>query len=217
MAKYKRADQVESMAKAVMEEHYPILDQRGPRFEYVMTKPNSASGSVPDWKIRKITGIHAYVALSVKPEEFGYHVEPFVVIEVSESYWSLLREVERREAFLDHVLGHFWYDYEKGAWSVEGPEFGEFAEVLKRRGFWRPDHRLRRFARTMSEQLSLLDDEALEADVVGHEVVEEEGEEGEAPQESFDVSITHSGRTAHTNTETLRKMAAGEMPMGARS
>lgn len=202
MAEYKLAPEVQAVALKVMEVHHPTLEQRGPRIEYVFTKPSSSSGRVPDWKIRKIGGIHAYCALPTKPDDFGFPAAAFIVLEVSTGWWEQL-DAEREEAFLDHVLSHLSYDYEKGAWSIAGPEFGEFPNVMKRRGFWRPDNRLKRFARTMGEQLSLLDQEA-----DGDGVEEEAGEE-EASGENLQVSITHKGRTVETDTDTMRQVAAG--------
>ncbi len=205
MAEYKRAPEVERIALEVMEKHHSTLEQRGPRIEYVFTKSSSSSGSVSDWKLRRITGIHAYCALPTKPDNFGFPPSPFLVLEVSTMWWALLDgDGGRKEAFLDHVLEHLTYDYEKGAWPIEKPEFGEFPNVLKRRGFWRPDNRLKRFAKTMGEQLSLLDEEP-------EEDQEDEGEdagEEDGSGEAFDVSITHGGRTVETNTETLRKTGA---------
>lgn len=200
MAEYRTAPEIEEVAYEVMGEHHALLDQRGPHVEWVMTKPSTPSGSVPDWKIRKITGIHAYLAGEDKPEEFGGfpQTSPFIVVEVSGRWWGRLSE-EQRPGFCDHVLSHLSYDYEKDQWTIEGPEFGEFSEVLERHGFWRPDKRLQRFAETVSEQLSLLPDESeLEDD----------------DQEVLDVSITHNGRTVHTDTDTMRKIAEGDFVDG---
>lgn len=210
MADYKSARDVEYVAEKVMEEHYPILEQRGPRIEYVFTRPSSPSGSVLDWKIRRIGGIQAYCALRTKPDDFGFPAEPFLVLEVSTKWWALL-DGEREEAFLDHVLAHLKFDYEKNAWSIEKPEFGEFPHVLKRRGFWRPDKRLKRFARFVNEQLSLFD-----GDDEGDEEDGEEPDREEAEGENVRVSITHGGRTVETDTDTLGRVAAGETA-GARS
>lgn len=206
MAEYRSAAEVERIADKVMGEHHALLDQRGPLIEWVMTKPSTPAGSVPDWKMRKITGIHAYLALDEKPDEFGGfpHAESFIVVEVSERWWNRLSE-EQRPGFCDHVLSHLRYDYEKQAWTIEGPEFGEFSEVLERQGFWRPDKRLQRFAETVSEQLSLLPEEP-----------QPEDEDGLAPlaSENLSVSITHGGRTVETDTDTMRKLAEGDFVEG---
>lgn len=206
MAEYRSAAEVEGVADKVMGEHHALLDQRTQRgIEWVMTKPSTPSGTLPDWKMRKITGIHAYLTLDEKPDEFGGfpHAESFIVVEVSERYWNRLSE-EQRPGFCDHVLSHLRYDYEKQAWTIEGPEFGEFPEVLERHGFWRPDKRLQRFAETVSEQLSLLPEEP------EHGEADNEGSGGE----NLSVSITHGGRTVETDTDTMGKLAEGDFAEG---
>lgn len=198
MTEYRKANEVETVAQEVMSENHALLDQRGPHTEWIMVKPSTPAATVPDWKMRKIQGVNAYLALPEKPARFGEdpYPTPFIAVEVSERYWERLDE-DQREGFLDHILSWLRYDYEKGKWSIEGPEFGEFSEVLERRGFWRPDQRLQRFAETVSEQLSLLPE------------VEEEPDED---HENLDVSITHNGRTVHTNTDTTRKIGERSLP-----
>lgn len=177
---HRTAKEIEAVAREVMAEHHALLDQRGPRVEWVMTKPEKDSQSAPDFKIRQVKGIHAYLALDEreKPDDWGFEngnpVRSFVAVEVSEWFWQVLDEGQR-EALCDHVCAHLQYDYEKGTWRVEGPEFGEFEEVLERRGFWRPDRRLRRWAEGVSEQLSLLD----ESFVGGEASLTEHGPNGE--------------------------------------
>lgn len=177
---FRKATEVETVAREVMSENHALLDQRGPHVEWIMMKPSTPAASVPDWKMRKIQGANAYLALTEKPVRFGEdpYPTPFIAVEVSERYWERLDE-DQREGFLGHVLSWLSYDYEKGKWTIEGPEFGEFSEVLGRRGFWRPGHRFQRFAETVSEQLSLLPETSPEMD-------EEPDEE---PDENLDIAL----------------------------
>ena len=197
---HRKANEVAAVARGVMAEHHPLLDQRGPRIEWVFTRPESPSGKCPDFKIRKVSGLGAYLALSEseKPDRWGFPVSPFVAVEVSERFWGYLDEAQR-EAMCDHLLAHLTFDHDKGAWTVEGPEFGEFEGVLARRGFWRPDRRLRRFADRVAEQLSFADAEE-SAETPGEEVGDDE---------DLDVSITFGDKTVQTSTDRMRRLSEG--------
>lgn len=198
---YRKAVELEPVAWGVMEEHHVLLYQRGPHVEWIMVKPSTPAASAPDWKMKRVTGVNAYLALPSedRPRHFGEdpYPEPFIAVEVSASYWERLDQ-DQQEGFLDHVLSWLRYDYEKGKWTIEGPEFGEFSEVLERHGFWRPDKRLQHFAETVSGQLSLLP-EGVSPDAF-------DDTEDDQDQEVLDVAITHDGKTVHTNTDAMRKL-----------
>lgn len=165
MTDYRLAPEVREVAERLIEAYHEELESSAPRIEYLMTRPSGAgkSGSVPNWKMRKIAGVHAFLATAPErvPERFGTPAIAFFVVEVSSSWWVLLTP-EQQQGFVDHVLSHLVYDHEKGDWSIRPPEFGEFSEVLERHGFWRPGDAFKEFAGTVSEQLSLLPGEAEE-------------------------------------------------------
>lgn len=158
---YRRAPEIEEVARELIEEHHEVLRDHEPRIEYVMVR---ASGKTdpPNWRMRKVAGVQAFLA-SGRSEEWGSAVEPIVVVEVAWWWWAILDE-EQRAGFVDHCLHHLRCDFEKGTWSIEGPEFGEFRTVLERHGFWRPGKAFQKFAATVSEQLSLLPPEESEPD-----------------------------------------------------
>jgi hypothetical protein len=205
---YRASVEVERTAREIMEKHHELLDRKGPRIVYLLTKPSKLGGKEPRWKLRRVTGLNAFLSAGVDglPDRFLHTEQSLVVLEVSQFFWNTLDEDQRR-GFLDHALSHL--DYDKDAWSIEGPEFGEFPGVLERHGDWRPEDSFKKFATRLSMQPSLL---------LGLE--DEEGEEGEEAgeaadgQEVLDVSITHKGRTVHTDTETMRKLAEGDFVAG---
>lgn len=203
MADYRSAPEIHRVAREVIEEHHPVLAQRGPIIEWIMTRPSSASGKVPDFKIRKVTGVNAFLA-GPKSDSFVYQAEPFIAVEVSVSFWNSLEDPGGENGFCDHVVSHLAYDYEKGTWSVEGPQFGEFVGVLDRHGFWRPGADYRTFAETVSEQLSLLAE-------TPSDIPSEADTDKVAEQESnnFDMSISYHGNTVQTNAGTLHTLANG--------
>lgn len=189
MADYRRTLKVRDIAEGVIEEHHELLSKRGPRMEWVLTRPSTPSARVPDFKIRKVTGVNAFLAAGMS-DSFVFQSDPFIAVEVSESFWAMLEKRGGEQGFVDHVLSHLVYDFEKETWSIEGPQFGEFKPVLQRHGFWRPGKEYKQFAEVVSEQLSLLPEDDEDAD--------------EAP-ENLEVSITHDGQTVHTDTYIMRK------------
>jgi hypothetical protein len=134
---YRTAPEVKAMAEDLIWEHHEDLQDEGPRIEYVMFKAGAKPGGRM-FRVRKITGIHAFLASGAAqlPDRFGeaFQAQPFVVIEISDFWWNAL-DPDQRKGMVDHVLSHLVYDDEKGAWRIEPPEFGEFPEVFERHGF----------------------------------------------------------------------------------
>jgi len=58
---------------------------------------------------------------------------------VDQGYW--LDYPDRREPLLYHELLKFWYDEEKGAFSLRKPHIAEFPEVVQQYGDWTGDFR----------------------------------------------------------------------------
>ncbi len=200
---YRSAPEIEEVAEGIIEQCHEHLEYAG--IEYVMTDKESRSkGRAVYGRVRLISGLNAFLA-GIKPAQYGSGL-PFFVIEVAQPWWQVLRGEGQREGLVDHLLSHCRRDEETEAWMVVPPEYGEFPEVLKRRGFWRPGDSLKEMAEVLSGQLSLLPPEE-----------DRNAGEEEASGENLQVSITHNGRTVETDTETMNRMAAGEVPSGVGS
>lgn len=197
---YRTAPEVRAMAEDLVWEHHEDLQDDGPHIEYVMFKAGASSATGGRmFRVRKVTGLHAFLAAPEPPDRYGeaYQARPFVVIEISDFWWNALKQ-DQRKGMVDHALSHLIYDDDKGRWSIEGPEFGEFPEVFERHGFWRPNRSFRTFAERVSEQLPLWP---------GEESGEDEDED--ADPEKLDVSITFGDRTVQTDIETMNRVARG--------
>ena len=198
---YRTAPEIENVARDLIEDYHPVIGSRGPIIDWVMVRSTGAT-EPRMFQIKKVTGINAFLAARPRPENF--YTEPQapdrVVVLVGKFPWQTMTEAQQK-GLVDHMLHHLRYDADKEAWRIEPPEYGEFPEVLERHGFWRPDDTFKDFAEAVSEQLSLLPDEDRE-------------KPESADQESLDVSITANGRTVHTNTETMRKIAEGDFVDG---
>lgn len=155
MTEYRTAPEIREVARDLIDDHHTTLESHGPRIEYVMAQSKDPAAG-KDYRIRKITGINAFLAADRLPESFGHVDHELVAIEVKQFFWNKLSEAQRA-GLIDHLLHQLSYDLEKGAWTIEPPEFGEFEAVIRRHGFWRPDRELQRFAAAVSEQLSLLE------------------------------------------------------------
>ena len=191
MADYRTAPEIRDVANGVIEEHHELLESRGPRIEWIATRPSTDSGKVPDFKIRKISGVNAFLASpGAMSDSFDYQADPFVAVEVSALFWAALVKKGGERGFVDHVCSHLVYDFEKESWTIEGPQFGEFVGVLERHGFWRPGKDYREFAGAVAEQLSLLPEEP-EAD------------------EDLDVTLTFGDKTIETSTGRMRRVSEG--------
>ncbi len=158
---YRQAPEVKAIAESLVWDYHEDLADDGPHIEYVMTRSGGSKAPRRMFRIRKITGLHAYLASEAarKPERFAEpQAEPFVVVEVAEFWWGAL-SADQRKGMVDHILSHLVYDADAGTWSIEPPQYGEFPGVLDRHGFWRPDDSFKDFAQAVSEQLSLLPEE----------------------------------------------------------
>lgn len=155
--KYRTAPEVKEVAGALIEEVEDLEYLAAEPLVYVMmSEAPKKSGRSILGRAKKVTGLNAFLASPRKPGKFKDPVPPdLLVVEVSE-YWWLLMPPAGRRGLVDHLLNHFDMDADTGVFQVAPPEFGEFPGVLQRHGFWRPDTKLRDFAASMSEQLSLL-------------------------------------------------------------
>ena len=199
---YRLAKEVEAVARDLIAEHHPHL--LAVRITYVFMDKTPKSKGRDVWgRAKKVGGLNALLALGPNALPDSYEDQPYdlFVIEVSEEVWDHLKPAAR-SALVDHELSHceIRTDEDGGvSLAIVGHDVTEFEAIVRRHGLW--NEGLQDFA-DAAEQLSL-------------GAVDETGvvEEGEV----FDVSITHKGRTVHTNTETLGRMAAGEVPTGVSS
>lgn len=201
---YRIAKERARIGAKVMEEHHEHL--LGVRVEFLfMNKTPKSKGRHVWGRARKIGGLNAFLALGPNwlPEAYEDQPFDFFVIEVSEEVWETLTERGKR-ALIDHELTHCAIEEDEDGFlnlSIVGHSIEEFETIVRRHGLWRQD--LRDFVKTGAEQLSF---DAI--DETGGVV---EGGDG------LDVSITPNGRTVHTNTETMNRMTAGEVPSGVGS
>ncbi|MDP9440298.1 MAG: hypothetical protein M3P49_16430 [Actinomycetota bacterium] len=197
---YRIAGEPARIGRELMEEHHEHL--LGVRVEFVFMNKTPKSKGRDVWgRAKKIGGLNALLALGPNALPDSYEDQPFdlFVIEVSEEVWDHLKPAAKK-ALVDHELSHCEIRTdEEGhvSLTIVGHDVTEFEAIVRRHGLWNDD--LKDFVET-AEQLSL---DAI--DETGGVV---EGGDG------LDVSITHNGRTVHTNTETMNRMAAGEVPSG---
>lgn len=155
--KYRTAPEVKEVAESLIEEVEDLEYLTGEPLVYVMmSEAPKKSGRIVLGRAKKVSGLAAFLAARPRPEAFKDPAPPdLLVVEVSEFWWRSMPPAGQR-GLVDHLLNHFDYDADTGVFRVLAPEFGEFPGVLERHGFWRPDTKLRDFAASMSEQLSLL-------------------------------------------------------------
>lgn len=152
--KYMRANEVDDILRDLEDTHYEAL----PVIDCVFAQPTpKKNGRDLPARIRKISGINAYLASELQVTNFAKQAPSFFVLEVSYNYWGVLNG-EQRKGLVDHYLMHFVLDADTGVWAVEPPEFGEFPAIIERHGFWRigGEDRYREMVEAVSEQLSLL-------------------------------------------------------------
>ena len=229
---YRQAPEVEAVAKELIEEHHEVLEDRGPIIDYVMMRSTGKAGS-RIFKIQKVTGINAFLAAEHKPRKFytDSQAPERVVVMITAFQWQQMGERQQR-GLLDHILSHLRYDYERESWVIEPPEFGEFPQVLERHGFWRPGDDFKRFASTMSEQLSMLPPEELptreeDQGVLGEGFADELGKQagdhfGELEEDGTKLSIVANGRKVYETEHGPADAETGELveeqePEGARA
>ena len=155
MAEYRRAPEVEEVARELIREHHPHL--AGERIEYLFIEKTPNSGGKELWgRARKITGLQALFAnrggLPMEYEDYPDAARGFFVIEVSEEIWENLTIAARR-ALVDHELTHCAVDEEKDKLTIRPHFLEEFSQVVHRHGLWRGDVEV--FARVSAEQLEL--------------------------------------------------------------
>ena len=156
---YRTAPEVAKIVEDLVFDYHEDLSDRGPEIECVFLSQTPRSrGRDLLGKVRKVSGIHAYLAAQPRPENFDDSALSFFLLEIAQPAWVSLQDYQRK-ALVDHLLCHLAYDEENDAWRMRPPEYGEFPEIIERWGFWRPDDTFKELAVKVSEQLSLLPEE----------------------------------------------------------
>ena len=213
---HRLARKAQEVADRLIDQHHGHLQGVTVTAVFVDKVPTSKGRQV--WaRAKKIGGLNAFLifaesvrrfASPTEAHEYGDQPHDLFVLEVAEDAWNKLTE-SGREALIDEQLCSMEFEEDEETGSVRlavvGPDVAAFSEVVKRSGLWRED--LEEFVRAGAEQLSL---DALEEAV---EAATQDDEE----RENLQVSIAHGGRTVETDTETMRRAAAGEVPSGVRS
>jgi hypothetical protein len=123
------------VANRLIDKHHSHL---GPiRIEYYfLSEPIEERGKDVWGRARKVTGLNAYLALPVKPEQA---IEPkgFFVIEIVKHVWGQLDE-KSKLALVDHELCHCWVD-DEGNLKITPHDLEEFNSIVRRYGLWRDD------------------------------------------------------------------------------
>ena len=124
------------------------------RIEYVFKPEASRSkGKLVLGKARLVQGLNAFLAGDGSNE-------PFFVVEIARNTWDRLSP-EQRRALVDHELMHFIVSEDADGQprlGMRGHDLEEFADVVKRHGFWRSE--VAEFSSTVAEQMTLALEEA---------------------------------------------------------
>lgn len=132
MAEWMPAPEVEAIAESLIEEIDRHGDLAKARIEYVFIDKAPKSKGRQVWgRARKINGLSAHLAATVRPARFREPV-PFFVVEISHDIWRALDERQRR-ALVDHELCHLWVDEDDDGELVlgtAGHDVEEFCGVV---------------------------------------------------------------------------------------
>ncbi|HEY7030075.1 MAG TPA: putative metallopeptidase [Thermomicrobiales bacterium] len=153
MTTFTGAAEVEKIATDLIRkvpQHKPLADVR---VEYVFrAEATRSKGKLVLGKARLVSGLNAFLA--------GQIDGAFFVVEVARNTWDRLTPSQRR-ALVDHELMHFIVDEDADGnyrLALRGHDLEEFADVIKRHGFWRSEVAV--FSDVVAEQMSLALDEA---------------------------------------------------------
>lgn len=138
---YRPADSVARIARKLIDTlHTDLADVR---VEYVFRSEHAKSnGKAVMGKCRKISGLNAYLAQPVDPDEVpaGDEVD-FFVIEIAEDIWAAL-DGHQRTALVDHELSHATIsvsDKAELSLVMVPHDLEEFRHIVERYGLWQPD------------------------------------------------------------------------------
>jgi len=133
-AKFIPAPEVEAVARAIIREHHPHLQNA--RLECLFSIKDMKSKGKEVWgTMRKVSSLAAFLA----GETDGDGPGAFFCMVISQPVWRALDQT-RREALVDHELSHAWIEEkEDGSLSLQllHHDLEEFMGVVLRRGLWR--------------------------------------------------------------------------------
>lgn len=171
---YRRAEQVEFIARTMMGENDPHEHLKNVPLVYLfMNKVPLTKGREVWGRAVKLTGRNAHLA-PVRWPGTDAKAKEFFVIEVAEPIWEVSTP-EQRIALVDHELSHCGVG-EKGL-ALYPHDVEEFAGVVARRGLWRKDlEKLVTIGAAYAEQLTFKIDHSM-----GEVTEDEEGGESDEP------------------------------------
>jgi len=133
-AKFVPAPEVETVARTIIREHHPHLQNA--RLDYLFSVKEIHSKGKEVWgTMRKVSSLAAFLA----GETDGDGPGAFFCMVISQPVWRALDQA-RREALVDHELSHAWIEEkEDGSLSLQllHHDLEEFMGVVLRRGLWR--------------------------------------------------------------------------------
>ncbi len=101
---YILAEDIAELAHDVAFDHHPEISERGPIIEWVrMRKPKG--GPTPLFQIKRITGIHAFLATSVPPKNWitEQQAPMRICVTIGHFEWEGMAP-EQRKGLIDHIL-----------------------------------------------------------------------------------------------------------------
>lgn len=178
MAKYAPAQQVEQIAKGLIDEHHTHLKGVPIRYIFRETARKRNGDPVPG-STKKIAGLNAFLTRSGDSSPAD-PTEPrsYFVVEIAQDLWLDDLTDAQREALVDHHLarcGVDWTEDGEPRLFVEDPDVMEFRGVLSRQGAW--NDRLAGFAREASQLALDLAEAAERGDLAPVDDDEDDGEE----------------------------------------
>lgn len=138
-----RADEVELVALPLIKEHHTHLLRDDVTIWYLWQDPPTKSkGTVTLGKASKVSGREAQLIWLVRHDDPSEDPLDFFVITIAHGPWQKLTP-EARRALVDHELKHCLVEDPEDpdmprVLSLRPHDVNEFADILKRRGFWRP-------------------------------------------------------------------------------
>lgn len=147
---------LEAIARPLIDDHYPDLNDYSVRIEFVWRdKAANSGGKVKLASARKVSGLNAF--LSREPgADYG---NDYFVLEVARDTWEPLSH-RQRVALIDHELAHMGVkvDPETGEFKLVliPHDLEEFTEIVRRHGLWRDEVKNLVEAAEGHEQLSFL-------------------------------------------------------------
>ena len=113
------------IAKSVIKEHHPKLDEWGCRIGFVFQE-----------KATKVGGKTKAASITKISPALHIHLDLDYLVKIAEDVWEGLDSQQRR-ALIDHELCHILFG--NNGWTIKAHDIEEFKEIIDRYGLWRND------------------------------------------------------------------------------